>query len=124
MIKEFPYVKYHEDGIIEVFGNESGTPIITGVVPAPDINTKDGVERQKRYDEATNGITLQGYFIISQKLIRNEGFDKKGQKTTLKLSYRPCKNKQEIEQIYLKILKILGKEIGEYSVVEVGGVPK
>jgi hypothetical protein len=124
MIKEFPYCKYHDGGIIEVFGNEYGLPIITGVIPAPDINTKDEIERQKRYDEAIDGITLQGYIIISKKLIRNEGFDKKGQKTTLKLSYRPCKNKQEIEQVYFKILNILGQDIGEYSIIENGVVPK
>lgn len=123
MIKEFPFVKYHDGGIIEIFGNESGTPEVTAVVPAPDINTPNGVERQKRYDEATNGITLQGYLIIEKKMIRNKSFDDPGQQTTLQIRYRPCKNRSEIEQVHMQITKILGMN-GDWAAIEVGGVPK
>lgn len=124
MIREFSYCKYHDDGTIEVFGNDEGYPRYTGVCPAPDVNTKDGVERQKRYDEAINGITLQGYFITDQKLIKNAVFDKKGQKTTLEIKYRPCMNKSEIELVYSKILHLLGMSAEKYKSVEVGTVPE
>ena len=120
--REFKFCKYYADGTIEVFGNESGTPRITGVMPAPDVNTKDGIERERRYTEAITGITLQGYFIESQKFIKNKAFDKKGQKTTLEIVYRPCTNKSEIEQVYKKIITLLGME--PVNGVEVGVVPE
>jgi hypothetical protein len=123
MIKEFPFAKYHDEGIIEIFGNESGSPEITAVCPAPDVNTKDGAARQKKYDEACDGITLQGYLIVEKKMIRNEVFDDPGQKTTLQVRYRPCKTKSEIEQLHMQIVKILGIK-GEFKGVWVGEVPK
>ena len=107
ILKTFPFCTYYKDGTIEIFGNESGTPQITAVCPAPDINTKDGAERQKRFDEACNGITLQGYLITSKKLIHNQAFDKKGQKTTLQLIYRPCKNNDEIKMVHTEIMKLI-----------------
>lgn len=107
VLKEFPFCKYHDDGTIEVFGNESGSPEITGLVPSPDVNTKSGEERQKRYDEACNGIILQGYFIVKTELIRNKAFDKPGQKTTLRVVYRPSKNKEELQMVHSNILKIM-----------------
>ena len=107
IIKEFPFCTYYKDGMIEIFGNESGSPSVTAVCPAPDINTKNGEERQKRHDEACNGITLQGYLITSRKLIHNKAFDKRGQKTTLQVKYRPCKNKDEIQMVHSEIIKII-----------------
>lgn len=107
IIKEFPFCKYYRDGTIEIYGNESESPRITAVCPAPDINTKDGEERQKRYDKACTGIILQGYLITEKKLIHNKAFDKKGQKTTLKIVYHPCKNKEEIQMIHAEILKLI-----------------
>lgn len=105
VIKEFKFVKYYEDGF-EVFGNKEGSPRITAVIPAPDINHATEEERQKTHTEACNGVTLQGYLITSKRLIRNTAFDKKGQKTTLKIVYRPCKNKEEIKQVAAEIRKI------------------
>ena len=122
MIKECPFCKYYDSGIIEVFGNKEGYPRYTGVCPAPDVNTKPE-DRQKRYDDAINGITLQGYLITYQKFIRNTAFDKKGQKTTLKIKYRPCKNRTEINQVYSKICKILDRNVEEYIGISCGDVP-
>ena len=107
-VREFSFAHYHDDGTIEIFGNEDGFPIITAVCPAPDVNTKTGGERQKLFDEAMNGITLQGYFITEQKMIKNIAFDRPGQKTTLQVKYRACRNKSEIESVHRKIIKILG----------------
>ncbi len=107
IVKEFKFCRYYEDGI-EVFGNKEGLPRITAVVPAPDVNHKTEEDRQKTHNEACNGLTLQGYYIVSKRLIRNEAFDKKGQKTTLKLIYRPCKTPEEVMEVRDSIMQILG----------------
>lgn len=104
-IKEFKFCRYYEEGF-EVFGNKEGLPKITAVVPAPDINHKTEKDREKTHTDACNGIILQGYYIVSKRLIRNETFDKKGQKTTLKLIYRPCRTPKEMMEVRDSIMKI------------------
>jgi hypothetical protein len=106
-IKTSPFVTVHDDGTIEIFGNPEGMPEITGVVPAPDVNTRSEKERQKRFKGACDQITLQGYYIKSKRLIRNKVFDDPGQKTTLKIVYRPCKNETEIRGVYSEFQKVL-----------------
>ena len=103
--KDFKFCRYTEDGF-EIFGNKEGLPKITAVVPAPDVNHKTEEDRQKTHTDACNGITLQGYFIVSKRLIRNEAFDKKGQKTTLKIIYRPCKTPKEMAEVRDSIMQI------------------
>ena len=107
-MKEFPFAKYYDDGtIIEIFGNKEGLPAITGTIPAPDINTSSEEERQKRFDQVCAGITLQGYFFTRKQRIRNIAFDKPGQKTTLSIRYRPCKNEKEIKEVRALVVEIL-----------------
>lgn len=105
--KEFKFCRYTEEGF-EIFGNKEGLPRITAVVPAPDVNHKTEADRQKTHTEAVNGLTLQGYYIVSKRLIRNEAFDKKGQKTTLKIIYRPCKTPEEMKEVRDSIMQIFG----------------
>jgi hypothetical protein len=114
-MKEFPFAKYYDDGTIEVFGNKEGYPRLSGVLPAPDINTASEGERQKRFDDACSGITLQGYFFTKKQRIRNTAFDRVDQKTTLSVKYRACKNKKEIEEVHNLIIEILkqGAKKGE-----------
>ena len=109
-MKEFPFAKYHDDGTIEIFGNPEGYPRFSGAIPAPDINTASEEERQKRFDEACDALTLQGYFFVKKQRIRNTAFDKPGQKTTLSVSYRACKNENEIKEVRDLILEIIQKK--------------
>ena len=106
-MKEFPFAKYYDDGTIEIFGNEEGLPAISGTIPAPDINTSSEEERQKRFDQVCAGISLQGYFFTKKQRIRNIAFDKPGQKTTLSIRYRPCKNEKEIKEVHALVMEIL-----------------
>src|SRR5512133_2561641 len=71
------FVKYHDDGTIEIFGNKNGYPRHNGVVPAPDINHASEEERLETFRKATDTITLQGYLITSERRIRNTAFDKR-----------------------------------------------
>lgn len=107
VIKEFPFAKYYSDGSIEVFGNEEGYPRIKGVIPAPDINHSSEEEREQTHNATCNAITLQGYLITYRKRIRNMAFDSPAQKTTLSIRYRPCRNKEEIQQVYSKIRELI-----------------
>lgn len=108
--KMFPFVRYY-DGGFEVFGNKEGLPRITAVVPAPDVNHRSDEGRQKTHSQACEGVVLQGYLIVSKRLIRNEAFDGPGQKTTLKIIYRPCKNEMEIREVAAQINKILSEAV-------------
>lgn len=100
------YVEYSADGAITIFGNREGSPRFTGAIPAPDINTKTLEARLKRYKDACDDLTLQGYFIISRRLVCNTAFDKRGQKTTMKVIYRPCKNEDEAKKVKKEICEI------------------
>ena len=111
------YVKVNKDGSIQIFGNKDGMPEITGVIPAPGVNTKDEKERQKRHEEACEDLSLLGYFIVSKKLIRNESFDDPGQRTTLQVVYRPCKTRAEIRKVAAELERIVLKRIGEQETV-------
>lgn len=107
-------VKYVQTGKqvdIEIYGNKDETPTITAVVPAPSLNCKDESERQKRFDDAIENLILEGQFITSMKRIKNQAFDLDGEKTTLQIVYRPCKNEDEIKAIYDKIRAIMDKRI-------------
>ena len=107
-------VKYVQKGVnvdIEIFGNPEGFPSIVAVVPAPDLNCRDETERQARFDEAIENLILAGQFITSMQRIRNTTFDRKDQKTTLQIKYRPCTNDDEIKAIHEKITVILEKRI-------------
>lgn len=111
IVKKLDYVTYYSDGSIEVFGNEDGMPIIGAVLPAPDVNTASEEEREARHREGMDSLLLNGYFIESARRIRNRTFDGPGQKTTLEVKYRPCKNEGEIRVVKDKIARILWRKV-------------
>jgi hypothetical protein len=103
-------VEYNDDGKgFTIYGNPSGLPSATCVVPAPSVNCKDESERQKRFESAIEGCILEGKFIVEQKRIRNTAFDKRDEKTTLQLKIRACKTPDEVNAIHDKIVEILAK---------------
>jgi len=116
--KEFRYAKYYEDGSVEIFGSKEGYPRIMGVVPAPDINTKSEEEREAVHTEACDNITLEGYLITAKKRIRNQAFDKKDQKTTLQIQYRPAMNEEEVNEIHRRITEIIKKHLEKTGIVK------
>ena len=113
VIKQFDFAQYTDDGGFEIFGNDTGYPRMKAVIPAPDINTPDAEERIRRHQEGVDGIVLQGYLVTKRQLIRNQAFDRKDQKTTLSLAFRPCMSKQEIEVVALQIKEILKRKVSE-----------
>jgi hypothetical protein len=86
---------------------KNGMPELTGVIPAPDLNTKSEEERLEKFDKVCEQLLLKGYFIKSKWRIRNKAFDKPGQKTTLKIVYRPCKTEDEMKIVFKKAMAIL-----------------
>lgn len=102
------YAEYFPDGSVEISGCKDGLPRFTGVVPAPDVNTSSEEERVRRHNQACDALYLRGYFIVSRRRVRNPAFDRQGQRTTLKVIYRPCKNKREVEQVHREIKRIIG----------------
>jgi hypothetical protein len=40
-VKKFPFYKYHNSNIIKIYKNKSKTPLITKIIPTPDINTNN-----------------------------------------------------------------------------------
>lgn len=66
-----------------------------------------------RHAAACNGLYLRGFFIVSKRRIRNDAFDNPGQKTTLKITYRPCKNKSETKEVHAEIKRIINCYVKE-----------
>lgn len=119
------FITIHEDGVVEAFGNKEGSPQITAVIPAPDVNTIDEKERQRRYEHGCDGVILDGFLIISKKMIRNKSFDDPGQTTTMEIVYRPAKTKAELKtvadnfrEVLLKLVKNEDTKIRQAFMVE------
>jgi hypothetical protein len=101
------FAEYYPDGTISVKWNPENSLEYEGVIPSPDVNTKSEEERKKRHSETLKNITLRGYFTESTQRIHNEAFDKKNQKTTLKVKYRSCRTEKEAAIVMEKIKREL-----------------
>jgi hypothetical protein len=98
---------------LEVLIVPEGLPRLSAVCPAPMLSDS---KREERFEAAKRGITLDGYHLVSERRVRNKTFDRKGEKTTLKLVYRPCKNEAEAQRVLEKAaiyLKQLAREQGQ-----------
>lgn len=91
-------------GHVSVGITEDGRPSFESVVPCP-WGTPEKIERA--LDKAKESIYMQGYFITSTKLIRNEAFDKRGEKTTTQISFRTCKTEDEAKFVIGKVESII-----------------
>lgn len=105
VIKKADYVTYYKDGQFEISVHPEGLPRIEGVIPAPDVWMSSEEKRVEFFDTSVMKIYLSGWYVVSQRRIRNTAFDKKGQKTTMKVIVRPCKTKKEAEFVRDKILE-------------------
>lgn len=105
-IKEIGNAVYYEDGTVEIFGDPSGLPRWDGLTPAPFC---DETERQRRFQDAIEHVALEGYLVLETKRVRNEAFDKKGQKTSQYIVARACKNEDEIKAVHAKIMEIMNR---------------
>lgn len=91
-------------GAISVAINPEGLPSFESVVPCP-MQPID--KRDRELADAKDAIYMQGYYITAEKLIRNEAFDKRGEKTTTQISFRICKNDNEAEYVIGKVKAIV-----------------
>lgn len=86
-----------------------GLPAMESVVPCP-WGSPEQIEQAVK--EATESIHIGGYFITGSKLIRNQAFDKRGEKTTTQISFRACKNEKEAEYVLSKVKTIIEAKMG------------
>jgi len=91
-------------GHVSVGINAEGLPAFESVVPCP---MKPIDKREQEVQEAKDTIYMSGYFITAEKLIRNEAFDKPGEKTTTQISFRTCKNEEEAKYVMGKVKHIV-----------------
>lgn len=80
------------DGMVTIVISSDGVPSCVGLVLAAMMTEK---KREERVNEAIDSAYLYGWFVESQTRIRNDAFDKPGEKTTTKLSLRACKTEDE-----------------------------
>jgi len=90
--KDEPMIRVSPDGL----------PGGTALIPAPTLTVP---ERKKEVQRARCSLACEGYYITSQKRIRNVAFDKKGIRTTTKLEYRTCKTVEEAKEVEAQIVK-------------------
>jgi hypothetical protein len=100
---------YAEDGTVTIAIRADGLPAAVGLTPVPFASE---AERQQRIAAARDDLHLRGYFIESERRVRNEAFDKRGQKTTTEWRYRVCKNKDEAAAVLAQIARILDAKVG------------
>jgi hypothetical protein len=97
---------YHPDGRIVILTSEDGLPSMTALVPAPMM---DESKRQEVVARAKDSAWMSGQFIESERRIRNDVFDKRGEKTTTEMRVRMCKNPEEAAFVMEQITRILRK---------------
>ena len=98
---------------LEVLIVPEGLPRFNAVCPAPFCPDE---EREQRFEEARRALILDGYHIVRETRVRNAAFDKKGEQTTMKLVYRPCKDQAEAQWVLEKAafyLKQKARELGQ-----------
>lgn len=71
------------------------------------------IQREEKVQKALNGLYLHGYFVEILGRRRNPVFDKKGEKSTTKIMFRPPKNEDEARFILDKIEKLLTERYGK-----------
>jgi hypothetical protein len=81
-----------------------GLPSWEGVVPAPFMSETD---RQRVHREAIEDAALRGFMVVKQARIRNVAFDKRGEKTTLKIEARTCRNRGEALALARDVVRII-----------------
>ena len=96
-------------GHVSVAINPEGLPSFESVVPCP-MQSID--KREKAVAAAKDTIYMQGYLVTAEKLIRNEAFDKRGEKTTTQISFRICKTDGEAEYVIGKVKTIVDTIMG------------
>jgi hypothetical protein len=97
------FLSVEDGGTLVVAIVAEGLPEFTGEVPAPMCSE---IERAERVENARRGIWLDGMFIESERRVRNPAFDKRGEKTTTELKWRPCKTQDEADFVAHKVLAI------------------
>jgi hypothetical protein len=84
-----------EGSELEVLTDPKG-PVYTAVVPAPFITEE---ARAERVEAARREIVLDGYLITREKLVHNNAFDKRGEKTTTEFVFRPARDLDEARRV-------------------------
>lgn len=79
-----------------------GGPLMVTLTPTPWMTE---AERQSRFELARKGVYYNGMFIESEKRVRNPLSDKKGEKTTLEMTIRPCRTKDEAGFVAARIME-------------------
>lgn len=96
------------DGCATIAINPEGLPASECVVPAPLVSES---ERALEVQEQIDALYMRGYFITSQKRVRNPAFDESSQQTTTKISFRICKTQDEAEFVLGKIKEMVEQEV-------------
>jgi hypothetical protein len=96
------------DGSVVIPIRRDGLPSATAI--APLINYKPE-QRLLEADNILNSYAMRGLFIEEFKWIRNKAFDRNGEKTTIQIKVRICKNENEAAMTANKIKGIIEKMI-------------
>lgn len=97
-------LKINKDGSGEITINKYGLPAAECLIPGLDLSL---TEREEQLEKAKEGAWLRGLFVDNIRRVRNTVFDKKGQKTSIKMCIRMCKNREEAEFVLGKVKKIV-----------------
>ena len=105
-------IVWSEDGKLLLEWDDGTEMIFEAIIPAPFMSE---IERQERVKKAIDSKYLEGYFVEIKGRVRNKAFDKKGEKTTIKIVYRPCRSEDEAKFVISKVQELINKERGEIA---------
>lgn len=94
-----------EDGLQVRLFHRGKEPHLTLVVPVPMI---DEIERECRVARARDQIHLQGLWIDSVRRVRNDVFDRSGEKSTTQFKVRGCCTDNEARYVLMRVSQLLG----------------
>ncbi len=100
------------DGSVEIIISKDGLPSRIAILPT--ITCKD--KRLQLIEDQLDGLALRGYWVDGWKWIKNEAFDRKGEKTSIEIKFRMCKNKEEANIIGQKIKEIIKRTLEKIQI--------
>lgn len=109
------FAEYDGEGVtVRIVPN--GLPAVASILPGP---AKSETDREQMIEAVSRAAWSNGLWVESVVRVRNPVFDKRDEKGSVKMKFRPCKTEVESKFVLLKIMEILG--IGRASAGFIAG---
>ena len=98
------------DGSVEILISADGLPSAVGIFPTIIFKQEN---RLREVLNMLDSYALRGYWVDGWKWIKNQAFDRKGEKTSVEVRFRVCKTRDEALVLVERIKEIVNNLGGE-----------